>query len=89
MEAKEKAAGFIFRAIAPELRGPVCAHLDNASKMLEVLKEAYGKSSFAARNNALSTLATMSMSADESIPAFLTPARKALRHIRATHPAAG
>ena len=89
MEGKERAAGFIYRAIAPELRGPVREHRQDAVRMLEILKTTYGRSSFAARNNALSTLVTMSMNTDKSILAFLMRAREALRVIRATRPATG
>jgi hypothetical protein len=69
-EARDQAVGEIRRHLAPELRSISLGSSDPKS-ILDAIKEAYGKSSFATRFNALQAFLAVKQESSESIAAFI------------------
>jgi hypothetical protein len=59
---------------------------DDPEMILEVIKAAYGKSSFATRHNALQALLAVTQEASESVTAFIGHAHEALHFLKSTRP---
>ena len=80
-----EAVGGIRRHITAELRS-IATDSEDPQTILNSIKEEYGKSSFATRHNALQGLLLVHQESSESIPAFISHAREALRLLQSTRP---
>ena len=83
-EARDQAVGEIRRHLAPELRSISLGSSDPKS-ILDAIKEAYGKSSFATRFNALQAFLAVKQESSELIAAFISQARERGSALFAVH----
>ena len=85
--ARDSAVGEIRRHLSPEPRGIATASEDPQA-ILNAIKLAYGKSSFATRYNAMQAFLAVKQESSESVPAFISHAHEALRFLQSTRPPA-
>jgi hypothetical protein len=85
--ARDSAVGEIRRHLSPELRG-IATTSEDPQAILNAIKLAYGKSSFTTRFNALEAFLAVKQESSESVAAFISRAREALRFLQSTRPPA-
>ena len=85
MEARDQAVGEIRRHLSPELRSVATASTDPQA-ILDAIKSTYGVSSFATRHNALQAFLAVRQESSETMAAFISRAREALRYLQSTRP---
>ena len=85
MEARDQAVGEIRRHLSPELRSVATASSDPQA-ILDAIKATYGVSSFATRHNALQAFLAVRQESSETMAAFISRAREALRYLQSTRP---
>ena len=69
-ESRDQAVGEIRRHVSPELRS-ITTTSNDPETILELVKAAYGSSSFATRHNALQALLAVRQEASEPVAAFI------------------
>ena len=85
--ARDSAVGEIRRHLSPELRG-IATSSEDPQAILKAIKAAYGKSSFATRYNAMQAFLAVKQDSSETVAAFISRAREALRFLQSTRPPA-
>jgi hypothetical protein len=85
--ARDSAVGEIRRHLSPELRG-IATSSEDPQSILKAIKAAYGKSSFATRYNAMQAFLAVKQESSETVAAFISRAREALRFLQSTRPPA-
>jgi hypothetical protein len=83
--ARDSAVGEIRRHLSPELRG-IATSSEDPQSILKAIKAAYGKSSFATRYNAMQAFLVVKQESSETVAAFISRAREALRFLQSTRP---